>query len=217
MQDTRVRLLATIILSVAAFLSVFAAILVFFWWLVCTPGIRVLQKSRYGLLIILFSGIISVLIWFSGGDGLSYFIRMTVILLIAFWVFHDRAPGEFMDLSVWLFGKKTGFDIGLAAEMSIQSIEFIGDEITRLRFAFRLKPVKPGMETIVPAAGMLIHTQMKRADDQADLLSMRGYSGGGTICLVFSRGRGDMPAAILSILILIVSFIPVRDIFILLQ
>ncbi len=217
MQDTRVRLLATIILSVAAFLSVFAAILVFFWWLVCTPGIRVLQKSRYGLLIILFSGIISVLIWFSGGDGLSYFIRMTVILLIAFWVFHDRAPGEFMDLSVWLFGKKTGFDIGLAAEMSIQSIEFIGDEITRLRFAFRLKPVKPGMETIVPAAGMLIHTQMKRADDQADLLSMRGYSGGGTICPVFSRGRGDMPAAILSILILIVSFIPVRDIFILLQ
>jgi energy-coupling factor transport system permease protein len=217
MQDTRVRLLATIILSVAAFLSVFAAILVFFWWLVCTPGIRALQKSRYGLLIILFSGIISVLIWFSGGDGLSYFIRMTVILLIAFWVFHDRAPGEFMDLSVWLFGKKTGFDIGLAAEMSIQSIEFIGDEITRLRFAFRLKPVKPGMETIVPAAGMLIHTQMKRADDQADLLSMRGYSGGGTICPVFRRGRGDIPAAILSILILIVSFIPVRDIFILLQ
>ncbi len=217
MQDARIRLLATVMLSVAAFLSIFAAVLVFIWWLVCTPGIRVLRKSRYGLLIILFSGIISVLIWFSGGDGLSYFIRMAVILLIAFWVFHDRSPGEFMDLPVWLFGKKSGFDIGLAAEMSIQSIEFIADEITRLRFAFRLKPVKPGMETIIPAAGMLIHTQMKRADDQADLLSMRGYVSGGTVCPAFRRGRGDIPAAVFSILILIVSFIPVRDIFILLQ
>jgi hypothetical protein len=217
MQDARIRLLATIMLSVAAFLSIFAAVLVFLWWLVFTPGIRVLQKSRYGLLIIGFSGVISLLIWFSGGDGLSYFIRMSVILLIAFWVFHDRAPGEFMDLSVWLFGQKTGFDLGLAAEMSIQSIEFIADEITRLRFAFRLKPVKHGIETIIPAGGMLIHTQMKRAEDQADLLSMRGYTRGGTICPVFRRARGDIPAAVLSILILIVSFIPVRDIFILLQ
>jgi len=217
MRDARIRLFAIIALSIAAFLSLSGALAALVWWLVFTPGIRTIRKSTFAIFFLLFTISVSLLIWFSGGNGLSYLIRMSVILLLAFYAYSERAPGEFLDLSIWLFGKRTGFDIGLAAEMSIQSMEILADELQRIRIAFRLKGVKFGLHSIIPAAGLLIHSQFLRAEEQADLLAVRGYRSGGMVCPKFKRERGDVLAGLFAILTLFLALIPVRDIFILLH
>jgi len=217
MQDARLRLFAVVILSVAAFLSMTGAIAAFFWWMIFTQGIRTIAKSPFALFFLGFTASVSALVWLSGGDGFSYLVRMAVILLLAFYAYSDRAPGEFLDLSVWFFGRKIGFDIGLAAEMSLQGMEVLSDEMKRIRVAFRLKEMKFGLRSIVPAAGLLIYSQFVRAEEQADLLAIRGYRGGGMVCPEFKGGKGDLLAFAFAILPLILVFIPLGDIFILLH
>lgn len=153
----------------------------------------------------------------SGGNGVSYLIRMSVILLLAFYAFNERSPGEFLDLSVWVFGKKRGFDIGLAAEMSLQGLEILSDEIKRIRVAFQLKGMKIGLRSILPTAGLLIYSHFSRAEEQADLLAIRGYRGGGMVCPKFVRAKGDLLAAFTAIFPVIIAFMPLGDIFILLH
>ena len=41
----------------------------------------------------------SLVLELSGGGGLSYFTRMTVIVLIGMWIFSEQKSGEF--LSYW--------------------------------------------------------------------------------------------------------------------
>lgn len=217
MQDARLRLLTVIILSVASFMSVAGAVAAFFWWMIFTPGIRTITRSPFALFFLGFTASVSALIWFTGGDGISYLVRMAVILLLAFYAYSERSPGEFLDLAVWLFGRKLGFDTGLAAEMSLQGMEVLSDEIRRIRVAFQLKSLKPGFRSIIPAAGLLIHSQFARAEEQADLLAVRGYRGGGMVCPEFTRAKGDFPAFLSAILPLILAIMPVGDIFILLQ
>lgn len=217
MQDARLRLFAVVILSIAAFSSVTGAFAVFIWWILFTPGIRTLVKSPFALFFLGFTALVSALVWLSGGDGFSYLIRMGVILLLAFYAYSDRAPGEFLDLSVWLFGRKIGFDIGLAAEMSLSGLEVLSDEMKRIRIAFRLKGEKLGIRSIIPAAGLLIYSQFARAEDQADLLAVRGYRGGGMVCPKFKASKGDLLPFSSAIIPLILAFIPLGDIFILLH
>jgi energy-coupling factor transport system permease protein len=217
MQDARLRLLTVIILSVASFMSVAGALAAFIWWIIFTPGIRTIAKSPFALFFLGFTASVSAVIWLTGGDGISYLVRMAVILLLAFYAYTDRAPGDFLDLSVWLFGKKIGFDIGLAAEMSLQGMEVLSDEARRTRVAFRLKAIKFGFRSIAPSAGLMIYSQFARAEEQADLLAVRGYRGGGMVCPQFTRVKGDVIASTSAILPLIFAIMPVGDIFILLQ
>ena len=217
MQDARLRLFAVIILSVAAFSSVTGAVFALIWWIIFTPGMRIIAKSPFALFFLGFTASVSALVWLSGGDGFSYLVRMAVILLLAFYAYSDRAPGEFLDLSVWFFGKKIGFDIGLAAEMSLLGMEILSDEMKRIRVAFRLKGMKIGIRSIIPAAGLLIYSQFIRAEDQADLLAVRGYRGGGMVCPEFKTAKSDLLAFSSAIVPLIFSFIPLGDIFILLH
>jgi hypothetical protein len=217
MQDARLRLFAIVILSAAAFSSMTGAVAAFIWWAIFTPGIRTIAKSPFALFFLAFTAAVSALIWFSGGDGFSYLVRMAVILLLAFYTYSDRAPGEFLDLSVWFFGRKIGFDIGLAAEMSLQGMEILSDEMKRIRVAFKLKEMKIGIRSIIPAAGLLIYSQFIRAEDQADLLAVRGYRGGGMVCPEFKGAKSDLIAFSCATLSLIPVLIPLGDIFILLH
>jgi hypothetical protein len=217
MQDARVRLISTILLSIAAFVSLWGAAGAFAWWLAFTPSVRCLKRST-GLVMFLVPVIlVAVITELTTGNGLSYGIRMGVIILIALWAYEERNPGDFLSLFVWFFGRRWGFDLGLAAEMSVQGIEVIRDDLFRARVAHRIKQVRPGIRTIVPSFTMLIHQQMERAASQADNLAIRGYRSGGSLCPRFTTAWPDVVAGISAILLFLFGIFPVRDIFILLQ
>ncbi len=215
MQDSRIRLISLISLSIATFLSVPGALLALMWLFLSPGTLKETVKSAAFWVIILFVTIIATATQVTGNDGISYLIRTGVIILLAFSVYREWHPGEYLDLSVWLFGKKAGFDIGLAVEMSIQGLHEASREFARIRSALTLKGLHPGFR-LIPALGfLLIHTRLMRARDQADLLASRGYLAGGSCCPEFRTSNRDIIMGILAILIVFLSFISVRDIFIL--
>jgi hypothetical protein len=215
MQDARLRLISLVSLSIATFLSVPGAVLSLLWLLLSPGKLKETMRSVAFWAILLFVTIIATATQMSGNDGLSYFIRTGVIVLLAFSVYREWHPGEYLDLSVWLFGKKAGFDIGLAVEMSIQGLHEASREFARIRSALTLKGQKPGIRVIPAVAFLLIHTRLMRARDQADLLATRGYRAGGSCCPVFRTSNRDMIMVILAIFVVFLSFMPLRDIFIL--
>jgi len=123
MQDQRLRLGTTLILSWAAYSSMVTAALILIWWLLFTRSLRALPKKGVIIAMGTMIGLSAVATQFSGGDGGSYLLRITVVLLVASWAYSERIEGEMMDLAVWLFGRKIGFDIGLLAEIAIQSLD----------------------------------------------------------------------------------------------
>ncbi len=217
MQDPRLRILATVALSVAAFASVAGAVAVLAWWLLFTPRWRALPhpKGFAGVLAMIAAS--AVLSEFSGGDGLSYLIRMTAILLVAAWAYADRQDGELLDVAVWLLGDRIGFEIGLIAEMGLQNLHVIEQDVVQIRRAMAIKGMHPSIRTIAPLATNIVINQLRRTADQAKLLNVRGYHRGGRICPTFSPGRRDATVAILALIIAIFAYIPVRDVFIVVQ
>jgi len=86
-------------------------------------------------MIAFFSTVLEI---FSGG-GLSYFFRMTVILLIGLWIYDEQKSGEFLATGVWLFGERRGFEIGMIAEMGMQSLVSVAADLERIRMAEKIK------------------------------------------------------------------------------
>lgn len=214
MQDPRIRIFVVVILSVAAFISVAAAMLAFLYWVIFTPRLKVLKRPAtvtFFLMIV----VVSVFTQLTGGNGLSYFIRLTVVLLLALYAYYEYRPGEFLAVSVWAFGKRYGFDPGLIAEMSVQSIYDLEYDLSRIRMAITQKGIKFSFHQLIPVGGMIVLNQIRRAGDQADLLAVRGYTKGGTCCPRFHPEGKDYLCGVLAIIILIFAFLPVRDIFIL--
>jgi hypothetical protein len=214
MQDPRIRIFVVLVLSVAAFISIIAALLAFLYWVVFTPRFAVLERTASATFFVMIA-VVSVFTWLSGGDGLSYFIRLTVILLLALYAYYEYKPGEFLAVSVWAFGNRYGFDPGLIAEMSVQSICDLEYDLSRIRMAIGQKGKKIGFREFIPVGGMVVLDQIRRAGEQADLLAVRGYTKGGTCCPRFHHETRDYLCAICAIIILIFAFLPVRDIFIL--
>jgi energy-coupling factor transport system permease protein len=131
MQDIRLRAGAAAFLSLAAFASVTGAVVVFIWWLVFSRPLQVIRKMRMvipAIILVVFFGFVLEL---TGGGGVSYCVRMTVIILIGAWVYTGYRQGEFTRLGVWLLGKKTGFDFGMVAEMGLQSLELMVSDLSR--------------------------------------------------------------------------------------
>jgi len=216
MQDPRIRIFVVVVLSVASFVSVAAALLAFLFWVAFTPGTAVLKKTASATFFLMIA-IVSVFTWLTGGDGLSYFIRLSVVLLLALYAYYEYRPGEFLAVSVWAFGKRYGFDPGLIAEMSVQSIYDLEFDLSRIRMAIGQKGKKFGFRELIPVGGMIVLDQIRRAGDQADLLAVRGYTKGGSCCPRFRHEARDYLCALCAIIILILAFLPVRDIFILPQ
>lgn len=100
MQDPRLRIAATIILSVAAFSSIAGAVAVFCWWLVFSGGKRALPSLPVALSIGFVVGLVGVMVELSGGDGISYIVRIGVVLLIAAWAYHELQEGDLLGVSV---------------------------------------------------------------------------------------------------------------------
>lgn len=206
MQDARLRIGATLLLSCAAFSSVFGAVLVAIWWAVVARGERNLPGRGtaamiYGA-IILVAGFTELF----GGDGISYGFRMTVVTLIAFWAFGRGREGDLMNTSVWAFGDRIGFDLGLTAEMAVSSLRRIEKDIRNIRNALRLKGSRGPVHELTAMGFTLIIMQIHRAREQGIVLATRGYQGGGTFSPTFHRAKTDSIAFFGSILIIIAVF-----------
>jgi hypothetical protein len=215
MQDPRIRIAAAVVLSLAAFMSLHGATAVFLWWLVFTPRFELAKKISLVISLILMITFFSVVLELSGGSGLTYFVRMTVIVLIGMWIFSEQKSGEFLAIGVWLFGDKGGFDLGMIAEMGMQSLISVTADLDRIRMAEKIKGIKWEVRSLIPAGLVLVHGALVRADDTAEVLAIRGYRSGGTMCPTFFTRSLDIVAGMFAVCILFFSLIPVSEFFIL--
>ncbi|HNQ33987.1 MAG TPA: hypothetical protein PKJ93_09455, partial [Methanoculleus sp.] len=117
MQDPRLRLLSTVVLSLAAFASTMGAVVALVWWLVFTPRTKALPRPGVLFSLTAMIALTALVSAWGGGPGLSYFIRMVVVLLLAAWAYTETEEGEVLAVAVWALGKRIGFEIGLIAEM----------------------------------------------------------------------------------------------------
>ena len=215
MQDPRIRIAAAAILPISAFISLHGAALAFLWWLVFTPGLNLVKKNRLVLPLVLMTGFFSLVLELFNGNGLSYFIRMTMIILIGTWLYGEQRPGEFLDISVWLFGDRAGFDLGLVSEMGMQSLSLITADFNRILLAEKIKGMGWGVRSLISAGLILVHGALARAEDSAELLAIRGYRGGGTWCPVFFTKLRDIAAGLSAVCVVFFALIPVSEFFIL--
>jgi energy-coupling factor transport system permease protein len=207
MQDPRIRLGCTLLLSFAAFISIPGALLTVIWWIFCTKRTTSFQNARIVALVFMIPVVASLATSLSGGDGLSYLVRIASVLLIASWAYSERYPGEILDVSVWLFGRRTGFDIGLIGEMSLSSTEVLADEFRRMRIALRQKGQHLSPKLLPPLLTSLMIRQFRLARERACILALRGYRGGGSLCPVFVTPYPDIASGALCVLIFAVSLI----------
>ena len=215
MQDPRIRIAAAAVLSLAAFVSLHGAAAVFLWWLVFTPRLQLAKRIRLVFSLILMIALFSLVLELSGGSGISYFARMTVIVLIGMWIFSEQKSGEFLAIGVWLFGDRAGFELGMVAEMGMQSLVAVTSDLDRIRMAEKIKGMQWEVRSLVPAGLVLVHGALSRAEDTAELLAVRGYQHGGTLCPTFFTRPPDLVAGMFASAIVIFSLIPVSEFFIL--
>ncbi|KLK87703.1 hypothetical protein SZ63_08720 [Methanoculleus sediminis] len=215
MQDPRLRLLSVALLSLAAFASTAGAAAALVWWLLFTPRMKSLPRPGVLLPLVAMIAATALVSSWGGGAGLSYLFRMTVILLLAAWAYAETEDGEMLAVAVWALGNRVGFEAGLVAEMGISGLSVLRQEIEQVRTAIALKGIRPGVRSVVPLAVTLIVTQIRRADEIARLLVVRGYTIGGRICPRFRADPLDVPAAIMAVIPALLSTLPLRDVFIL--
>jgi len=215
MQDPRIRIAAAAFLSVAAFISLQGAAAAFLWWLVFTPRLQIAKRVRLVFSLILLIAFFSLVRELFGGSGLSYFSRMTVIVLIGMWLLGEQKPGEFLTISVWLFGDRIGFELGMVAEMGMQSLVSVTADLDRIQMAEKIKGMQWGVYSLVPAGLVLVHGALGRAEDTAELLAVRGYRSGGTLCPEFLTGPLDRVAGICALGVFLSALMPVSEFFIL--
>jgi energy-coupling factor transport system permease protein len=215
MHDARLRLASTIALSIAAYMSVLGAAGAALWWLVVSRG-RIIARPRAVLFFLALIAIVAMAIEFTGGDGLSYGVRMSAILLVATWAYGQHRPGDLLDVACWALGSRRGFELGLVAEMSLQSITVLGEDFRRIRLVQSLKGIH-GVRAVMPAAAALLAGELRRADEQAKLLAVRGYRDGRSQCPTFDSTRGEQITAGFALTLAIASIFAPSDIFILLR
>lgn len=215
MQDIRLRLFSLTLLSLASYASPAGAILALLWLAVVDRGR--LALSRPGLILgyAVLVGAVAVFVQLGGGDGISYAIRILAILLVAAWGYASHRGGELLDLFVWLLGGRIGFDLGLVAEMGMSALEHAEEEIGQIRVALYLKGRGSGIPGILQAGLLLTESQLRRSAELGAVLASRGYRGGGRHCPDFQREKGEISAAILTILPLFFAIIPPAQFFIL--
>ena len=214
MQDIRLRTGAAILLSLAAFMSLAGAALALAWWLIFT-GRFARIKIRMLLPVAGMLAFFSIVLALTGGDGLSYFFRMMVILLIGFWMFAGHKSGEYLHLGVWLLGDRIGFELGMLADMGMQTLHLLTRDFGQIRVAEQLKGMNAGWRNLAPAGFILVSGALSRAESTAEIMAARGYRDGGSFCPVFVPPVKDMLAGAAALCVLAISFIPVSEFFIL--
>jgi len=215
MQDVRLRTAAAVLLCISAFISIPGAVAAFLWWLVFAGRFAQVKQVRMMLPIAAMVAFFSIVLTLTGGDGASYFIRMMVIILIGFWLYTEQKSGEFLRFGVWLLGERAGFELGMIADMSMQTLHLLVRDFHQIRIAETLKGIHPGWKTLVPAGFVLVNGALSRAESTAELMAVRGYHDGGSLCPKFITPRMDILSTLAALCVLILALIPVSEFFIL--
>jgi len=195
MNDIRFRIGAATLLSLAAFLSVAEAALAFVWWLIFTSRFRNLPGRALIIGSLSVVAVVATILQLMQGTGISYGIRMGAVILIAAWLWSEYRSGEMLDFSVWALGQRRGFDLGLVAELSMQAFLSLLADCDRMKTAWAIKGMSLTPANIPAAGTLLVRCALVRAKDTGELLAVRGYREGGTICPVFPSARSDIVAA----------------------
>jgi len=185
MQDPRIRLACALLLSLAAFISIAGAAASFLWWLVFTPRWKNIRHVRAVLATFLLFALIASAMVLTGTDGFSYLVRMTAILLVGTWVYADSRTGDLLATGAWLGGSRAGFEVGMIAEISLAMAQGLSADFSRVRLAAEQKGQAWGIRSILPAGRVIISDALRRADETAEVLAVRGYRCGGTLCPLF--------------------------------
>lgn len=217
MQDVRLRTGTAVLLSLAAFMSLPGAGAAFLWWLLLSNRVTAVLRMHLLLPVFVLLAFFSGVLAFTGGDGVSYFCRMMVVILIGTWVWADQKPGEFLRLGAWLFGERAGFELGLVAEMGIQALHLLVRDFSQIRVAAALKGTGTGWRTLVPSGFVLVNGALLRAGQTAEILAVRGYRDGGTLCPRFVTTRGDLLRSAAAVCAFVISLVPVSAFFILVR
>ena len=215
MQDIRLRTAAALVLSLSAFISLAGAALAFLWWITCSGRVREVMKMRMLLPVAIMLAFFSAILSITGGDGVSYFLRMMVIVLIGSWVFAEQQCGEFLRFGTWVLGDRTGFDLGMLADRGMQALHQMMRDFSTIRIVQAQKGGGSSWKTLVPAGLVLVTGALTRAEHTAELMAVRGYRNGGSLCPRFPNDRGDQIRCVAALCILIISLIPVSEFFIL--
>lgn len=215
MQDIRLRTAAALVLSLAAFMSLAGAALAFLWWITCSGRVRKVVRMRMLLPVAIMLAFFSAVLSLTGGDGVSYFLRMMVIVLIGSWVFAEQKCGEFLRFGTWMLGDRTGFELGMLADMGMQTLHQMVRDFSIIRIAQAQKGGNSSWKTLVPAGLVLVTGAITRAEHTAELMAVRGYRDGGSLCPQFPKDRGDQLRCFAALCVLIISLIPVSEFFIL--
>jgi len=215
MQDIRLRTGTGILLCLAAFISITGAAAALVWWLVFTDRVAVIKKTRMIVPVAIMIAFFSAVLAWTGGDGISYFFRMMVIVLIGCWLYTKQKSGEFLRFGVWLLGDRWGFELGMLADMGMQAMHLLVRDFSRIRIAESLKGITPGWKTLVPAGFVLVSGALSRAEMNAELMAVRGYRDGGSLCPVFTTPRRDIVSGLLALCVLFIALVPVSEFFIL--
>jgi len=186
MRDPRIRLACAFLLSLAAFISIAGAVAAFLWWLAFTPRWKGIRHERAVLVTFLLFALIASVMVLTGSDGISYLVRMSAILLVGAWVYNDSRPGDFLATGTWLCGRRAGFELGMTAEISLGMAQGLFVDFSRVRLAAAQKGQPWGIKSLLPAGRVIICDALRRADETAEVLAVRGYRGGGTLCAQFS-------------------------------
>jgi energy-coupling factor transport system permease protein len=105
----------------------------------------------------------------------------------------------------------------MVAEMGIQSLSSVTADLDRIRIAEKIKGMRWGVHSLVPAGLVLVHGALGRAEDTAELLAVRGYRSGGALCPKFITTTIDCVAGLCAVGVLLFALIPVSEFFILYQ
>jgi len=194
-QDGRLKILSATVLPVVAFLSLAGAVAGLAWWLLFTPRHRGIRNPRAVLFFLVILCATAAVVQLTAGGGIPYLFRMTVVVLLAAWYHGARRSGELLEVSVSLLGTRKGFDLGLAAEMAARSLDLLLRDLEMMQIAWQMKGTPRRLQTLSPALALLLHTQLQQSGEQASLLALRGYTGGGSLCPAFAFPRRDLPAA----------------------
>jgi hypothetical protein len=215
MQDIRLRTGVAVLLCIAAFLSLPGAVAVFLWWLLFTGRFTRMKQVRMLVPVVCLIAFFSAVLAWTGGDGLSYFLRMMAMVFVGFWMFAEQKSGEFLRFGVWLLGDRAGFELGMLADMGMQTMHMLVRDFDRIRIAEGLKGCRPGYRTLVPAGLVLVNGALSRAEHTAELMAVRGYRDGGSLCPSFTASRRDMLASLAALCVLLIALAPVSEFFIL--
>ena len=194
MTDIRIRLIVVILLSLSAFTGVLGTLLAAACWIVFCAE-ETFSHNSWKLFMpsaVLAAGFPGLILYLSGGDGGIYAAKIFVIFCLAFWLGVSHKPGEFLDLGVWALGRKTGFDLGLSAELTMQYLSGISDDLSHMKSALRSKGESITRNTIPPPAPGLPLLSLSRACRLGAYLARRGYHTGGTYLPHFPTTKTDI-------------------------